>query len=461
MISVEKHEVRLATIIRSGLRSSMQGADPRDIDASLHRASARLMDVLYVPIYKQLTAIYATGYTDAGNLIRRHAPKGLLTAAAPPPKEDPRIAKATIYAVFGVQQSLGGHKEDIQKVMRDGFEKGQTIPRMAKRLDHYFDNDRTASTRMARTITNSVYNMAHVERYEDSGVVDGTQFSAHLDDRTSDICEMLNGTVWSLGDKDMQVPPMHFNCRSRLKPYFGEIPGKRDFKTEFGSEYVTDAVNTTKTFRKVYWSPMPHSKASATYQRSYFPKSDIKTIDKGLTLVIHEERRTKTVPDIIPLKRLKDMIRYRRIDPDKSVIIDRFGKSLMLDKFEERDIIKAVKALIAQADGKIAREAAKRKKRIDVAWNDVLSARKGISKLETDIIYYKKKILSSPAKAVEYNLVIAKDKKRIVSLNALERHNVEKWNDLVKAKPSATTTMLESEKTRYQELLDGFDFKKR
>jgi hypothetical protein len=86
--------------------------------------------------------------------------------------------------------------------------------------------------------------------------VDGVQFSAHIDDRTTDICEMLNGTIWALGDPDIQVPPIHFNCRSRVVPVIGKIPGARDFTEEFGSEFVSGATETADTFRSKYWRSM-------------------------------------------------------------------------------------------------------------------------------------------------------------------------------------------------------------
>lgn len=206
---------------------------------------------------------------------------------------------------------------------------------------------------------------------------------------------------------------------------------------------------------------MPHSKASAHYQRSYFPKSDIKTIDKGLTLAIKDERAMRAVPNVVPLERLKKMLRYRKIDPDKSVIIDRFGKSLMLDKFEERDILRSIKALISQADSRIARETLKRKKLIDTAWKEVLATRKGIAAMEKDILHYQKKIISYPARAAEYQKAIAQGKVRITSAKAQEARHIHGWNKLIDMKPSATIQALEAEKERYETLLDGFKFQKR
>lgn len=463
MISIKALEFRMASVMRAGLRQAMRGAKADDIPTSLRRAENRLDAVLYQPLYDLILKTYNEGYTSAGNLIRRHAPRGtLLTAAsAPAPLEDPRIAKATQSVIFGLKDSLKGHRNEIQATMRAGFESGESITKLSGRLQHYFDTNRTASTRMARTVTNDVYNRAHLDRYEDSGVVDGVQYSAHIDERTSEICEMLNDTIWALGDKDIQVPPLHFNCRSRLVPWFGKIPGKRDFEGQFGSEFVGKAEDASKTFRSKYWSPMPHTKASATYQRSYFPKGDIKTITTGLNLAIKEERVRRAAPDIIPLDRLKGMIRYRKLEPDKSMIVDRFGKSLMLDKFEERDIIRAVKSLITQADSRLAREASKRKKIIGDAWKEVLAIRKGISKMEKDILYYQKRMKADPANAATYQKLMEQDKRLIMDAKIQESQQIMIWDKLIDVKPSATAQALEAEKERYQALLDGFNFQKR
>lgn len=364
MISVKALEYKTASILRTGMRKAMRGADVHDIPTSLRHAEDSLTTILYEPLYTQIQKVYSEGYISGGNLIRHHAPRGLLhtAASAPAPREDPRIAKATKAMIYGVQDSLGNHKNEIQAIMRSGFEEGESIHKLSRRLDRFFDNNHAASTRFARTATNDIYNRAHMDRYEDSGVVDGVQFSAHIDDRTTDICTMLHGTIYALSDRNIPVPPMHFNCRSRIIPYFGTIPEERDLKGEFGSEFVGNAEQTSKLFKKSYWSPMPHTKAAATYQRSYFTKTAIKTINTGLNQVIKGERKMKAAPTIIPFEHLKKMLRYRKIDKDKSIITDRFGKSLLLDKFEERDIIRSIKALITQTDTRIAREAAKRKK---------------------------------------------------------------------------------------------------
>lgn len=460
VIPVETLEIQMASVIRMGLRTAMRRIEVGNISDPLHDAVAALESSLYAPMYAQIVKTYAEGYVNGGELIaRRIRSAAILTAATPIPAEDPRIAKAAQAVVYGVKGSLGNHKNEIQAVIRDRVEKGATSRQISGGLMHYFDDNRVAADRFARTTTNDVYNRAHLDRYEDSGVVDGVQFSAHIDTRTTDVCLMMNGTIWALGDSAIQVPPLHFSCRSRLVPYWGGIPKARNFKKEFGSEFVTNATKVTDTFRSKYWSPMPHTKASATYQRAYIPKNDIKTITNGLNLAIKEERAAGGVPDIFPLQRLKDMIRYRKINAVKSTISDRFGQSLLLDKFEERYIVRAIKSLVAQADSRIAREIIKRKKIVDAAWKKVLATRTGISKIEKDILYYRKRMKADPANVIAYQKIITSDTKRLKTLKASEQRRIIEWNKNIDMKPSATTISLEAERERYEDLLGSLNFR--
>jgi SPP1 gp7 family putative phage head morphogenesis protein len=70
--------------------------------------------------------------------------------------------------------------------------------------------------RFSRTKHTEVLNRGRLEYFKDSEVVSGYQYSAILDDVTSDICSGLDGKKFKDGDEP--VPPMHFNCRSVLIP---------------------------------------------------------------------------------------------------------------------------------------------------------------------------------------------------------------------------------------------------
>jgi len=78
------------------------------------------------------------------------------------------------------------------------------------------ESNKTRIERFARTKHTEIYNKGRLEYFKDSGVVAAYQYSAILDDRTSDICADLDGKIFSDGSEP--VPPLHFYCRSTLVP---------------------------------------------------------------------------------------------------------------------------------------------------------------------------------------------------------------------------------------------------
>jgi SPP1 gp7 family putative phage head morphogenesis protein len=70
--------------------------------------------------------------------------------------------------------------------------------------------------RYARTKFTEVMNRGRLETFNESGIVSGYEYSAILDDRTSDICESLDGKIFK--DGEQPIAPLHFNCRSLLIP---------------------------------------------------------------------------------------------------------------------------------------------------------------------------------------------------------------------------------------------------
>lgn len=96
--------------------------------------------------------------------------------------------------------------------------------------------------RYARTKHTEVMNRGRLEAFESSGVVTGYQYSAILDDRTSEICRGLDGKIFEAGKE--VVPPAHFNCRSLLIPitkYEEFEPDTHVGKTPI-SDFVTENI---------------------------------------------------------------------------------------------------------------------------------------------------------------------------------------------------------------------------
>ncbi|MDO5554764.1 MAG: minor capsid protein [Planctomycetia bacterium] len=87
--------------------------------------------------------------------------------------------------------------------------------------DGILQTSRTSATMLARTMINGVANEARLETMmANSDVIDGLQFLATLDGRTSFVCASLDGKIWKGEEmKNAKRPPLHPNCRSTLIPY--------------------------------------------------------------------------------------------------------------------------------------------------------------------------------------------------------------------------------------------------
>jgi SPP1 gp7 family putative phage head morphogenesis protein len=75
---------------------------------------------------------------------------------------------------------------------------------------------------VVRTKTNEIFNETRKRYFETNevakNIVVAYQWSAILDERTSDICEELDGTIFDIDDSQILKPPAHPNCRSLLVP---------------------------------------------------------------------------------------------------------------------------------------------------------------------------------------------------------------------------------------------------
>jgi SPP1 gp7 family putative phage head morphogenesis protein len=109
--------------------------------------------------------------------------------------------------------------ESIVQVLKD--EAIYTIHpnQLAKRITELWEGERYKAVRFARTFTADVATNTTVYRYRQRGV-EYVEFDAELDDRTSDQCRALHGTIFSTESDslDLYRPPLHHHCRSGFKP---------------------------------------------------------------------------------------------------------------------------------------------------------------------------------------------------------------------------------------------------
>lgn len=133
----------------------------------------------------------------------------------------------------------------VKTIILSGIDNGDTVDKTVSNLEEYFDDDydwikqpgpNVIGQRLetiVRTNTIKAYNFGRRKQFESpelKGFVQGYQFSAILDARTSDICNTLDGKTYKITDPYISriTPPVHFNCRSLLIPITINEPFKPD-----------------------------------------------------------------------------------------------------------------------------------------------------------------------------------------------------------------------------------------
>jgi SPP1 gp7 family putative phage head morphogenesis protein len=114
-----------------------------------------------------------------------------------------------------------------RNVMRDvsnRFYATYTVDEIAKMTVHqvqqrllnvYNDSFAHRTGIVARTLVNDIYNYAVIQSYIETGT-NYFQFQAVIDNRTSDICRMLHGSIYNASVAQYYRPPLHYRCRSRM-----------------------------------------------------------------------------------------------------------------------------------------------------------------------------------------------------------------------------------------------------
>lgn len=104
--------------------------------------------------------------------------------------------------------------------IKAGLPENQIVSAMLEEMESA--SEKWLST-VIRTKTTEMFNEARKSYWENDPIakeiVEAFEFSAIMDERTSDVCQELDGQVFEKGGFiDRVTPPLHFNCRSLLVP---------------------------------------------------------------------------------------------------------------------------------------------------------------------------------------------------------------------------------------------------
>jgi SPP1 gp7 family putative phage head morphogenesis protein len=107
----------------------------------------------------------------------------------------------------------------IKDVVRKGMIDNLAVNKIAKNVGNAIDLPAAQLKTLSRTaITETSSNISNATYKLNEDVIDGYQYVATLDSRTSLICGRLDGKVFRLDDNRGVRPPQHFNCRSTTVP---------------------------------------------------------------------------------------------------------------------------------------------------------------------------------------------------------------------------------------------------
>ena len=107
----------------------------------------------------------------------------------------------------------------IKDVVRKGMIDNLAVNKIAKNVGNSIDLPGAQLKTLSRTaITETSSNVSNATYKLNEDVIDGYQYVATLDSRTSMICGRLDGKVFRLDDSRGVRPPQHFNCRSTTVP---------------------------------------------------------------------------------------------------------------------------------------------------------------------------------------------------------------------------------------------------
>jgi len=107
----------------------------------------------------------------------------------------------------------------LRRTLTQGINLGWTLSEMANAFKGAIAQAQYVVERLIRTEMNRVQNQAILAAYKANGVLK-YQYVAILDERTSEICESLDGREFLVSEAEpgVNLPPMHPNCRSSTIP---------------------------------------------------------------------------------------------------------------------------------------------------------------------------------------------------------------------------------------------------
>lgn len=140
--------------------------------------------------------------------------------------------------------------------MTQAFIRGDSLEKLADKIAEKMKVSKANASRLVYTESAAYSSKARFKSFQDLGV-EKYEIVATLDNRTSDICQDMDGKVFDLKDYEVGVTanPFHVRCRTTTAPYFDDMEGERAARNETTgeTEYVPADI-TYKDWKEKYVS---------------------------------------------------------------------------------------------------------------------------------------------------------------------------------------------------------------
>ena len=146
--------------------------------------------------------------------------------------------------------------------MTQAFIRGDSLEKLADKIAEKMKVSKANASRLVYTESAAYSSRARLKSYQDLGV-EKYEIVATLDNRTSDICQDMDGKVFDLKDYEVGVTanPFHVRCRTTTAPYFDDMQGERAARNETTgeTEYVPADMKYSE-WKEKYISKNPFEK---------------------------------------------------------------------------------------------------------------------------------------------------------------------------------------------------------
>jgi len=134
---------------------------------------------------------------------------------------------------LALEETYGNIANDIYYSIERALTGGISEREAMSQVQQYLSAEALPAGRAATIVNTNLataYNSGRMSLFNElsdpfamkTGGIKGYQFSAVMDDSTTEICQMYDGRFFHVNDPELPEPPLHFNCRSILIPVFSD-----------------------------------------------------------------------------------------------------------------------------------------------------------------------------------------------------------------------------------------------